>query len=70
MEKDPGIYNELKRGEVDPQVAQAQRAILSTWINAHNLNLEEEVVELRKEMAAYRQLMRDRGVVPTGHRGV
>src|SRR2546421_9790320 len=55
-----GIYNELKRGEVDPQVAQVQRAILSTWINAHNVNLEEEVVELRREMAAYRQLMRDR----------
>ena len=64
-----GIYNELKRGEIDPQVAQARRAILWTWINAHQLNLEEVVLEIRREMATYREFMRQRGVIPTGHEG-
>lgn len=64
-----GIYNELKRGEIDPQVAQARRAIIWTWINAHQLNLEEVVLEMRQEMATYRELMRQKGQVLTGHEG-
>jgi hypothetical protein len=57
------IYNELKRGEIDPPVAQARRAVLATWINVHHLNLEEEVIGMRAEMAAYRELMRQKGLV-------